>query len=100
MPASIRVENERETGHGWAFDVIVESAGARGRRLTIELSWVDYEYWTLGQRQPAALVRDLVCHLAERVPLDALVGRLDASTIRRRYPEIDRLLGPRSAGGE
>lgn len=98
MTASIRIENERETGVGWAFDVEIDGGSVGPRRVTVALSWVDYEYWTHGLRAPADLVRELVGFLLERGPASELKDRFDAAAVRRRHPEVDGALGGRSSG--
>lgn len=77
----ILVQNERQTKHGWAFDVSRGPSSAD--TLEVQLSWADYEYWTHGSSPPARVVEMLMRALEELRPDAELGGRVDASTLRR-----------------
>lgn len=90
--AEIRIQNEQETGRGWAYDVIVQRPGDQDpRQHQVTLSWADYEYWSHGQKPPADVVRQIVTYLLEQPGFTPPV-RFDASTVRRWFPSLDRHL--------
>jgi hypothetical protein len=88
--AEIRIQNEQETGRGWAYDVIVGHGGDEPpREHRVMLSWADYEYWSHGQKPPADVVRQIVAYLLEQ-PGFTPPAKFDASTARRWFPSLDR----------
>ena len=108
--ARICVSNEQETSRGWAFDVRIETgagaapasgsprgggstgAGSTGTDHKVRLSWVDYEHWSHGSSTPARVIEALFEFLCARQPAMEIAPSFDAAAVRRRYPEVARVL--------
>ncbi len=82
---------ETETATHWAYDVTVFGDG-QTRRLTVTLSFQDYDHWSRGRVPPVRLVdATLRLALARLSPTD-LGETLDCSTVRRRLEGFDAAL--------
>lgn len=90
----VRVEvlDEREAAAGWVFRVRISHAGGETTEHSVALSWVDHDYWSGGASPPAKVVQRVMEYLIEQAPEDVIPARLDAASVRRRYPEIDEAL--------
>lgn len=91
--AEIEVRREIETGHGWSFVVAVRDAGGPATLHTVLLSWQDYERWAGGRLPPERIAAAVVRFLVDREGAAGLDEHFDASTARRRYPDIDGVIG-------
>ncbi len=97
--AKVRVERETEIDRGWSFDIAVAEApaapgenGAAESRHTLVLNWADYDLWSHGASRPERVAEAVALFYMDRAG-EALPARpLDAATVRRRFPEIDREL--------
>lgn len=91
--AIVRVGAERETEHGWAFDVSILRPGAPETQHDLRLSWVDHDLWSGGRAPPSRTAEALMKLLvgSDLAP-DDLPARFDASTARRWLPGVDREL--------
>ncbi len=89
------VLDENETGRGWRFRVRITLEGGVGTEHEVRLSWVDHDFWSGGASAPARVVQALVEYVIERGQGEPVPERIDASTIRRRFPEIDEVLANR-----
>ena len=92
-PGGVEVRTERQSAHGWVFEVRV--AARRGRAdlgVTVEvaLSWVDYEYWSHGAASPSRVAEAVVRAVLTADPERELPARFDASTARRWVAGLDR----------
>ncbi|MCZ6493685.1 MAG: hypothetical protein O6933_06355 [Planctomycetota bacterium] len=92
MAAFVEIISEREIANGWSFEV--QTAGdraARRRRLTIELSWSDYNHWSVdGSDPPQRVVEAVVTFLLSRLKTQGLPKRFDASIARRQFADADQ----------
>lgn len=86
--AEIEIISEREIEQGWRFEVAVYRDGRRTTHQ-LDLSWPDYDYWCAGAAAPESVAAAVVRFLIEQRPEVALPERFDASTVRRRTPDID-----------
>lgn len=93
----VRVEvlDERETGFGWEFRVRATAGEGVVGEHEVRLSWVDHDYWSGGACPAARVVGAVVEYLYEVSNAEHIPARIDASTVRRRHPEIDELLAAR-----
>lgn len=105
--AVVTVIREEEREGGWAFAIEVttgpaagagDAAGSASRQAVtthhnVLLSWVDYDHWSHGRLAPERVAGAVVRFLIDRDPEGALPETFDASTIRRRFPELDERLG-------
>lgn len=91
----VEVLDENETGMGWRFRVRITRDGGIATEHEVRLSWVDHDFWSGGASAPARVVQALMEYVIERGPVEAIPDRVDASTIRRRHPEVDDVLGTR-----
>lgn len=87
--AIVRVEGERETVRGWAFDVSVLRPGEQPTRHDIRLSWVDHDRWSGGRVPPSRTVEALVLTLEDAGAPPELPESFDAATARRWLPTLD-----------
>jgi hypothetical protein len=100
MVATVTVQSETETTHGWSYLVRIERDGDKPTEHLVTLSWADHEHWTGGASPPSRLVeaiaRTLMKHEGEGDVPSRLPDRFDASTARRwladRAREIDDAL--------
>lgn len=92
MAALVEIISERGIANGWSFEV--QTAGdrsARPRCLTIELSWADYNHWSVdGSDPPQRVVEAVVTFLLSRLKTQALPKRFDASIARRQFADADQ----------
>ena len=91
----VEVLDENETGVGWRFRVRITRDVGGSTEHEVRLSWVDHDFWSGGASAPARVVQALMEYLVERAPGEMIPHRVDASTIRRRHPEVDAVLGSR-----
>ncbi len=91
--ATIDVISETEQDGGWEFEVVVRAGEeSPDRTCRLQLSWVDYEFWSGGSVAPSRVGGAVVRYLIETHPEEGLPAALDASTARRRHPDIDERL--------
>ena len=93
MP-TIDVRQEQETPRGWTYDVVL-TRGQAATEHQVTLSWADHDYWSGGSIPPSRVLEAVLAWLADEHPEFAWAGHFDASTVRRRFPEIDETLGRR-----
>lgn len=91
--AVVHVETEQDAANGWTFRVRIERAHAPDSLHEVALSWVDYEFWSGGTAPPADVAAAVVRFLLEQPGEDPPPQRFDASTIRRRHPDLDDRIG-------
>lgn len=91
--AEINVVRERETEHGWSFEVSVRGGAGPPTLHTVLLSWQDYERWARGALPPARVASALVRFLVREEGAASIPPKFDASTARRRRPDLDAALG-------
>ena len=90
--ARVEVLDEREAAAGWVFRVRITQGEGGTTEHAVGLSWVDHDYWSGGACSPAKVVQRVMEYLIERAPDGVIPQRLDAASVRRRYPEIDDVL--------
>ena len=76
---------------GWAFgaQLIDEQGTLHAMKLT--LSWADYNLWSPdGADEPQRVAEAVLLYLASQSPEKGFPPSLDASLVRRMYPEADR----------
>ena len=86
--AEIEIGEERETSHGWSYDVAVFDQG-KTYRHTVTLSWADYDLWSGGSTPPSRVLHRLFTFLLDHEPADAILTRFDGSVVRRYFPQVD-----------
>ena len=91
MAAPIEILTETEAERGWRFTAQAVQPDGSLLKLSLELSWADYDFWCPeGTAPPAAVaecaLRVMLEHRGDR-PWPA---RLDASHVRRLHPDADR----------
>lgn len=80
------------------FDVVVgEAGGASRHRVTLARADV---VRLAGGRAPERLIEAAFRFLLEREPKESILARFDVSVIARYFPEFERELLRRLAGGE
>jgi hypothetical protein len=88
----IDIHSERETAKGWSYAVVIHSTqpDQLASQHAVTLSWVDHDYWCGGRDAPSTTVERVLTAFASsglRLP-----RRIDCSTLRRLYPELDAAL--------
>ena len=100
----IRVGQERETAHGWSYEIVVHpvEAGADDqptrapvRACLVSLNWSDHDHWSGGVCPPSVVIERLMSLLIELRPDLDLPERFDAATVRRWIPDLDAQLRAR-----
>ena len=91
MSVPIEILTETEAERGWRFTAQAVQPDGSLLKLSLELSWADYDFWCPdGTAPPAAVaecaLRVILEHRGDR-PLPA---RLDASHARRLHADADR----------
>lgn len=90
--ARVEVLDEQEATAGWVFRVRISHDGGEPTEHSVALSWVDHDYWSGGASPPASVVQRVMEYLVEQESRGTIPERMDAASVRRRYPEIDQLL--------
>lgn len=80
---------EQQAVRGWTFQVAL-GEGEAERRLSVDLAWVDYEYWSHGAASPSVVAEHVVRALIDADPKRELPDRFDCSTARRWVRDLDR----------
>jgi hypothetical protein len=80
---------ERESPHGWVFDVAIGDSDVE-RRADVALSWVDYEYWSHGTIGPSVVAELVVRAVLDADPKRDLPEKFDCSTARRWVRDLDQ----------
>lgn len=91
---TIDVQTEHETPRGWTYQVIV-TRGDGSTEHAVSLSWADHDHWSGGAVAPCRVVESVLAWLVDEHPEFAWPARFDASTLRRRFPDVDETLGRR-----
>ena len=58
--AHIDIATEVETGHGWSYELTLAYDDAGESHHTRDLSWVDYEDWSGGDKPPSLVAERLL----------------------------------------
>ena len=90
--ASVEIRSEREMPNGWLFEAesVVDSSSERHRH-ELQLSWADYNHWSVdGADPPQRVAEAVVRFLLSRLDPDVLPKRFDAATARRRFSDADQ----------
>ncbi len=87
---NVRVLTETDAPRAWRFTMAVPTGEGGGpTEITVLLSWVDYEYWSHGQKSPASIAEAVVRSVLESQPERVLPEQFDASTARRWVRDLD-----------
>lgn len=87
----ISLDQETETARGWLFHARVTSSDGAVTAHAMRMSWADYDHWSHGAAAPAKVAEAVLRYVVdqgETAPTD-----FDASTIRRRHPDMDEVIG-------
>jgi hypothetical protein len=91
MSSPIEILTETEGDRGWQFQAQVVHEDGSLRRIRIDLSWADYDWWCPdGSVPPAAVIEGVLQWLIEHPSERPLPERLDASLVRRMHRDADR----------
>jgi len=93
--ATIRIESETDSRHGWTFAVEVLDDAGGDHRYTVTLSWSDYDHWSHGAKPPERVVEAAFEFLLDREPAGSILPKFDCAVIRRYFPEVDAELPKR-----
>ncbi len=88
--AKIDIAQETETAHGWSYRLSLTLDDDTETHHTLELAWVDYEYWSGGDKPPSLVAERLLEAAFEIDPDLALPRTTDASTLRRQITDLDQ----------
>ena len=89
MP-QIEITSELELTNAWRFESQVLGDGGELLRLTMTLSWADYNLWSQdGSDSPAKVAEAVLEFLLARLSLQQIPGKFDASLARRRFADAD-----------
>ena len=94
MRTRVEILSECEVRNGWSFEARwwKDAAGATTRQ-TVQLSWADYNHWSVdGSDPPQRVVEAVVTFLLSRLKTQALPKRFDASIARRQVADADQEL--------
>jgi len=91
---TVEVRQEHETPTGWRYDV-VRTQGDEASPHAVSLSWADHDHWSGGASAPSKVLEAVLGWLVDEHPEFAWPARFDASTVRRRFAEIEDGLGRR-----
>ena len=89
--ADIELGPETESSQGWSYEASVFADG-RLHRLTVSLSFADYDLWCRGRVSPSRVVRAALNFRLGQGPAEGLADHFDCATLRRRFPQIDEQL--------
>lgn len=92
MRTRVEILSECEVRNGWSFEARwrKDAAGATTRQ-TVQLSWADYNHWSVDGADPPQRVAEAVIRfLLSRLDPDVLPKRFDAATARRRFSDADQ----------
>ncbi len=89
--AVFEIISERRIPNGWSFEV--QTIGRRAGQLrcvTLNLSWADYNHWSIDGADRAHQVAEAVlAFLLDRMAPRALPAHFDASLARRQFAGAD-----------
>jgi hypothetical protein len=89
----IEILTETEIERGWRFTAQALQQEGALLRVTLELSWADYDFWCPeGSAPPAAVAECALRLILENRGEHALPTRLDASHARRLHADADRII--------
>ncbi len=89
--AQIEILCEQEIAAGWTFKA--QLIDEEGSLIAIELtlSWADYNLWSPnGADEPQLVAEAVLGYLASQSPEKGLPPSLDASLVRRMFPDADQ----------
>lgn len=90
MTVLLETINEVQGPAGWSFGLNVVDERGTARRVTMTLSWADYNHWSRsGADRPSAVAEAVVMFLASRDGSEALKAKFDASLARRLHADAD-----------
>lgn len=87
----IEIGPETENAQGWRYEVNVFAYG-KVQQFKVSLSFADYDLWSRGAISPSRVVERVVEFLLKHDAIETISERFDCSTVRRRFPDIDREL--------
>ena len=95
--AVFEITAEQERPNGWSYDVqVVAGDGGEMRRVTLGLSWADYNHWSPdGGDRAVAVAEAVLAFLLEHFGPETLPERFDASLARRRFRGADEAIRSR-----
>lgn len=83
----VEIGTERETDHGWTYEVSIRREGEQETLHEVSLSWRDHDYWCGGTKAPSRVVQ---AALEYAVANDAAPpARFDLARLRRMLPRFD-----------
>lgn len=88
--AHIDIATEVETAHGWSYKLTLAYDDAGESHHTLDLDWVDYEYWSGGDKPPSLVAERLLEAAFAINPTLELPHAIDASTLRRQITDLDQ----------
>ncbi len=93
MQGSVEIATEREGKACWVFEICRNGESIS----TLTLSWADYDWWSPdGRHTPSqvahAVVKVWQCARSPDGGENGIPAKFDASTIRRRVADADRLI--------
>jgi len=91
MIGPIEILTETEADRGWRFTAQAVQPDGSLLKVTLELSWADYDFWCPdGTAPPAAVAECALRVILEHRGDRPMPSRLDASHARRLHPDADR----------
>jgi hypothetical protein len=90
--ALFEILSQRETPHGWSFEVqMIGRQAGQLRRIRLALSWADYNHWSVdGSDRANEVAEAVLAFLISRMEPQTLPPRFDASIARRQFTDADR----------
>lgn len=85
---AVDVGPETDSGRGWLYDITIEFERGDPAHITLALSWVDHDDLSGGTVPPSKVAARLIEAALDVIGVDALPRRVDASTLRRRHPDV------------
>ena len=92
---TIVIGREVDGAHGWSYEVTIERGDGGSSRHEVHLAWVDYEQWSSGEKPPSVVIEHMLGLVFDLEPGFTMGDRVDAATLRRRFPALDRELADR-----
>jgi hypothetical protein len=90
----VEVLTETEGPTAWRFETLVYGTGDDVASVCLTLSFADYNAWSAdGAEPPFRVAEQVLAYFVACTGFDELPARVDASTIRRRFPGIDDRFG-------
>lgn len=80
-------------GRGWEFDCQILDDEGRLKRITLRLSWADYNVWSVdGSDEPSKVAEAALMFLLTKQPVSEWRESFDAGRVRVRFGDADRTI--------